>query len=81
MGAFTFREQQIQVENMKQGNSEEAADFLVKVINAVNGLAKDWKGHTSQKRSLTPSSMRYSSMGSRRRSTMCSMLRQSNTLI
>ena len=28
-GAFTFREQRIQVENMKQGNSEEAADFLV----------------------------------------------------
>ena len=40
-GAFTFREQRIQVENMKQGDSEEAADFLVKVTNAVNGLAKD----------------------------------------
>ena len=47
-GAFTFREQQIQVENMKQGNSEEAADFLVKVTNAVNGLAKDWKGHLTE---------------------------------
>ena len=47
-GAFTFREQRIQVENMKQGNSEEAADFLVKVTNAVNGLAKDWKGHLTE---------------------------------
>ena len=47
-GAFTFREQQIQVENMKQGNSEEAADFLVKVTNVVNGLAKDWKGHLTE---------------------------------
>ena len=47
-GAFTFREQQIQVENMKQGNSEEAADFLVKVTNAVNGLTKDWRGHLTE---------------------------------
>ena len=47
-GAFTFREQRIQVENMKQGNSEEAADFLVKVTNVVNGLAKDWKGHLTE---------------------------------
>ena len=47
-GAFTFREQWIQVENMKQGNSEEAANFLVKVTNAVNGLAKDWKGHLTE---------------------------------
>ena len=47
-GAFTFREQQIQVENMKQGDSEEAADFLVKVTNVVNGLAKDWKGHLTE---------------------------------
>ena len=46
--AFTFREQQIQVENMKQGDSEEVADFLVKVTNAVNGLAKDWKGHLTE---------------------------------
>ena len=46
--AFTFREQWIQVENMKQGDSEEAADFLVKVTNAVNGLAKDWKGHLTE---------------------------------
>ena len=47
-GAFTFREQRIQVENMKQGDSEEAADFLVKVTNVVNGLAKDWKGHLTE---------------------------------
>ena len=43
-----FREQRIQVENMKQGDSEEAANFLVKVTNAVNGLAKDWKGHLTK---------------------------------
>ena len=49
-GVFTFREQQIQVENMKQGDSEEAADFLVKVTNAVNGLAKDWKGHLTEEK-------------------------------
>ena len=65
---------------MKQGDSEEAADFLVKVTNAVNGLAKDWKGHLTEEE-LTPSSTRYSSMGSRRRSAMCLMLRRSSTLI
>ena len=43
-GAFTFWEQRIQIENMKQGDSEEAANFLVEVTNAVNGLAKDWEG-------------------------------------
>ena len=47
-GAFTFREQWIQVENTKQGDSEEAVDFLVKVTNAVNGLVKDWKGHLTE---------------------------------
>ena len=47
-GTFTFREQRIQVQNMKQGDSEEAADFLVKVTNTVNGLAKDWKGHLTE---------------------------------
>ena len=47
-GAFTFREQQIQIENMKQGDSEEVADFLVKVTNAVNGLAKDWEGQLTE---------------------------------
>ena len=33
---------------MKQGDSEEVADFLVKVTNAVNGLAKNWKGHLTE---------------------------------
>ena len=47
-GAFTFWEQQIQVENMKQGDSEEVADFLVKVTKVVNGLAKDWKEHLTE---------------------------------
>ena len=43
-GAFTFREQCNSVENLKQGNSEDVADFLVRVTNAVDGLGKDWKG-------------------------------------
>ena len=57
-GAFTFRQQQIQVENMKQGNSEEAADFLVKVTNASMGWLRNGRD-TSQKRSLTPSNTKY----------------------
>ena len=32
------------MENLKQGDSEDAADFLVRVTNAVDGLGKDWKG-------------------------------------
>ena len=47
-GAFTFWEQRIRIENMKQGDSEEVADFLVKVTNAVNGLAKDWEGQLTE---------------------------------
>ena len=43
-GAFTFREQRNLVENLKQGDSEDAADFLVRVTNTVDGLGKDWKG-------------------------------------
>ena len=43
-GAFTFQEQCNSVENLKQGDSEDAANFLVRVTNAVDGLGKDWKG-------------------------------------
>ena len=33
------------VENMRQASSEGAADFLVRVSNAVQTLNKDWKNH------------------------------------
>ena len=32
------------MENLKQGASEEAANFLIRVTNAVKGLGKDWNG-------------------------------------
>ena len=41
---FTFREQHNSIENLKQGDSEDTADFLVRVTNAMDGLGKDWKG-------------------------------------
>ena len=43
-GSYTFREQRNIVDNLKQGASEEVADLLVWVTNAVKGLSKDWKG-------------------------------------
>ena len=43
-----FREQQNTIENMRQKSHEVAADFLVCVSGAVDGLAKDWKGVISQ---------------------------------
>ena len=42
-GSYTFREQRNRVENLRQGQREEAADFLIRVGIAVDGLAKDWK--------------------------------------
>ena len=47
-GTLTFREQQNTVENMRQKSHESAADFLVRVSGAVDGLARDWKGVVSQ---------------------------------
>ena len=47
-GTLTFREQQSTVENMRQKSHELAADFLVRVSGAVDGLARDWKGVVSQ---------------------------------
>ena len=47
-GSYTFREQRNRVENLRQGQREEAADFLIRVGIAVDGLAKDWKN------SITP---------------------------
>ena len=47
-GTLTFREQRNTIENMRQKPHESAADFLVKVSGAVDGLARDWKGVVSQ---------------------------------
>ena len=47
-GTLTFREQQNTVKNMRQKSHELAADFLVRVSGAVDGLARDWKGMVSQ---------------------------------
>ena len=47
-GTLTFQEQENTVENMRQKSHESAADFLVRVLGAVDGLARDWKGVISQ---------------------------------
>ena len=47
-GTLTFREQRNTVENIRQKSHESAADFLVRVSGAVDGLARDWKGVVSQ---------------------------------
>ena len=47
-GTLTFREQRNTVENMRQKSHESAADFLVRVLGAVDGLARYWKGVVSQ---------------------------------
>ena len=47
-GTLTFREQRNTIENMRQKSHESAADFLVRVLGAVDGLTRDWKGVVSQ---------------------------------
>ena len=47
-GTLTFREQQNTIKNMRQKSHESAADFLVRVSGAVDGLASDLKGVISQ---------------------------------
>ena len=47
-GTLTFQEQWNTIENMRQKSHESAADFLVRVSGAVDGLARDWKGVVSQ---------------------------------
>ena len=47
-GTLTFWEQQNTIKNMRQKSHEVAADFLVHVSGAVDGLAKDCKGVVSQ---------------------------------
>ena len=46
--SLTFCEQRNMVENMRQASSEGAADFLVRVSNAVQTLNKDWKNHMTR---------------------------------
>ena len=45
---LTFREQRNTVENMRQASSKGAANFLVRVSNAVQTLNKDWKNHMTK---------------------------------
>ena len=47
-GTLTFPEQRNTIENMRQKSHELAANFLVRVSGAVDGLARDWKGVVSQ---------------------------------
>ena len=41
-GSLTFREQRNQVENLRQGSTEDAVDFLIRVGSAIERLAKEW---------------------------------------
>ena len=43
-GSFTFREQWNMVENLRQGDREDATDFMISVGSSISNLAKDWKG-------------------------------------
>ena len=47
-GTLMFQEQWNTIENMRQKSHESAADFLVRVSGAVDGLTRDWKGVVSQ---------------------------------
>ena len=42
---LTFSEQRNAVENMRQGSSEEAANFLIRVSSMIWSLGKDWPTH------------------------------------
>ena len=43
-----FCEQRNTVKNMRKASNEGAADFLVRVSNAVQTLNKDWKNHMTR---------------------------------
>ena len=45
---LTFHEQRNTVENMRQASSKGAANFLVRVSNAIQTLNKDWKNHMTR---------------------------------
>ena len=57
-GSLTFREQCNAVENMRQGASEDAADFLVRVNSAVCSLGRIGRIPSPQ-RSWRPSGSRW----------------------
>ena len=42
-GSYTFREQRNMVENLCQGDREDATDFMIWVGTSVSNLSKDWK--------------------------------------
>ena len=42
-GSYTFREQRNMVENLHQGDCEDAMDFMIRVGTSVSNLGKDWK--------------------------------------
>ena len=52
-GSLTFREQSNMVENLQQGTSEEAADFLIRVGSSVDSLMKDWKDDVTREEAET----------------------------
>ena len=47
-GTLTFCEQRNTVKNMRQASSEGAADFLVRVSNAVQTLNQYWRNHMTR---------------------------------
>ena len=47
-GSFTFHEQRNMVENLRQGEQEDATDFMIRVGTSVSNLDKDWQGQLSQ---------------------------------
>ena len=47
-GSFMFWEQRNMVENLRQGNHEDATDFMIRVGSSIGNLAKDWKGQLTE---------------------------------
>ena len=47
-GSYTFREQRNMVENLCQGASEDATDFMIRVGTSVSNLGKDWKDQLTE---------------------------------
>ena len=55
-GTLTFREQRNRVENLRQGEREDATDFLIRVGSGVDALAKEFKDSISREEA---SSLQY----------------------
>ena len=47
-GSFTIQEQRNMVENLRQGDHEDATDFMIRAGSSVGNLAKDWKGQITE---------------------------------